>query len=342
MLREQDGKTISLLADSCIRTLQKFEKMLQRYDSLNSANHRVRETLGFAYSRSELDKIRRRLNEQLLVITAFTSGCRVNGPTTSDEKTPDLFFALYTVLNESRLALSVGGSSVSAQDLENEVEWKGFRDTVALRAGLTSEAVDEKKLYVKGCIKRIEQESVRLLTEQQSCTTSPASYDPSESPSSVLGRTRSDKVPNVTSPAEPKLSYEPSQYPWYSAIRHSYLWKVPSGFDSTFEKPPCLWKSSEDEQWLFRLAEGYSRIATMLYRQKKLEKAYYYSYTNLSCWEGNRPRTSRAYFSTYPFTCDEHLLETQDLEIFILWITVGNINSISPPEGWTGCCQASC
>ena len=48
VLRKQDGKTISLLADSCIGTLKRFEKLLQRYDSLSSANHRVRDTLGFA------------------------------------------------------------------------------------------------------------------------------------------------------------------------------------------------------------------------------------------------------------------------------------------------------
>ena len=314
VLRAQDGKTISLLADSCTRTLERFEKMLQRYDSLSSTNHRVRETLGFAYSRGELDKIRRRLNEQLLVITAFTSGTRVNTPTTTDEEFPDLFFALYTTLNESRSALSAVGSSISAQDLENEVEWKDFRDKVALRAGLTSEAVDEKKLYVKGCVKRIEQESASPLAEQQSDTTSPAVEDTSESPSLVSGRNRSNNVPDITSPTKPKGSYEPSQYTWYSAIGHSYLLKIRSGFDLTFSEPPCIWNYSEDEQWLSRLPEGYSRTVTMLYRQKKLEKAYYYSYNNLSCGEGNRPRTSRAYFSTYPFTCDEHLLGAQDLE----------------------------
>ena len=314
VLRAQDEKNTSLLADSCTRTLEKFEKMLKRYDSLSSANHKVRETLGFAYSRRELDKIRRRLNEQLLVITAFASGTRVNTPTTTDEETPDLFFALYTVLNESRSALSIGGSSFSAQDLENEVEWKDFRDKVALRAGLTSEALDEKKLYVKACVRRIGQESASLLAEQQSDTTSPALKDASESPSLVSGRDTSNKVPDVTSPAKSKGNYEPSQYPWYSAIGHSYLWKIRSGFEFMFPEPPCIWGYSEDEQWLSRLPEGYSRTATMLYRQKKLEKAYYYSYNNLSCREGNRPRTSRAYFSIHPFSCDEHLLRAQDVQ----------------------------
>ena len=313
-MREQDGKTISLLADSCTRTLKKFEKMLQRYDSLSSANHKVRDTLGFAYSRSDLDKIRRRLNEQLLVITAFTSGARVNTPTTTDEETPDLFFALYTILKESRSALSVRESFISAQALENEVEWKDFRDKVALRAGLTSEAVDEKKSYVKGCVKRIEQEAASSLAEQQSDTASPPVENASESPSLIQGRNKSNKLPDVTSPAKTKGSYEPSQYPWYSAIGHSYLWKVHSGFDSIFCEPPCVWNYSKDEQWLCGLPEGYSRTVTMLYRQSKLEKAYYYSYNNLSCREGNRPRTSRAYFSTYPFTCDEHLLDTLDLQ----------------------------
>ena len=314
MLREQDGKTISLLADSCTRTLKRFEKMLRRYDSLSSANHRVRDTLGFAYSRSELDKIRRRLNEQLLVITAFTSGTRVNTPTTTDEETPDLFFALYTILNESRSALSIRGSLIAAQNLENEVEWNDFRDKVALRAGLTSEAVDEKKSYVKVCVKRIEQESASPLAEQQSDRTSLPVENASESPSLIRGRNRSNKVPDVTGPAKPKGSYEPSDYPWYSAIGHSYLWKISSGFDSMFCEPPCIWNYSEDEQWLSELPEGYSRTVTMLYRQSKLEKAYYYSYNNLLCGEGNRPETSRAYFSTYPFTCDEHLLDTPDLQ----------------------------
>ena len=314
VLREQDGKTISLLADSCTRTLKKFEKMLQRYDSLSSANHKVRDTLGFAYSRSELDKIRRRLNEQLLIITAFTSGARVNTPTTTDEESPDLFFALYTILKESRSALSVRESLISAQTLENEVEWKDFRDKVALRAGLTSEAVDEKKSYVKGCVKRIEQEAASSLAEQQSDTTSQPVENDSESPSLVSGRKWSNKARDVTSPAKPKGSYEPSQYPWYSAIGHSYLWKILSGFDSIFCEPLCIWNYSKDEQWLSGLSEGYSRTVTMLYRQNKLEKAYYYSYNNLSCREGNRPRTSRAYFSICPFTCDEHLLDALDLQ----------------------------
>lgn len=121
-------------------------------------------------------------------------------------------------------------------------------------------------------------------------------------------------MPDVTGPAKPKDSYEPSQYPWYSAIGHSYLSYTRSGFDSAFCEPPCIWNYSEDEQWLSQLPEGYSRTVTMLYRQSKLEKAYYYSYNNLSCREGNRPRTSRAYFSTYPFTYDENLLEAQDLQ----------------------------
>ena len=73
------------------------------------------------------------------MITAFTSGTRVNTPTTTDEETPDLFFALYTILNESRSALSVGGPVTLAQDLENEAEWKDFREKVAVRAGLTSD-----------------------------------------------------------------------------------------------------------------------------------------------------------------------------------------------------------
>ena len=314
VLREQDGKTVSLLADSCTRTLKKFEKMLQRYDSLSSANHKVRDTLGFAYSRSELDKIRRRLNEQLLIITAFTSGARVNTPTTTDEESPDLFFALYTVLKESRSALSVRESLISAQALENEVEWKDFRDKVALRAGLTSEAVDEKKSYVTGCVKRIEQEAASSLAEQQSDTTSQPLENASASSSLVSGRTWSNKAHDVTGPAKPKGGYEPSQYPWYSAIGHLYLWKILSGFDSIFCEPLCIWNYSKDEQWLSGLPEGYSRTVTMLYRQNKLEKAYYYSYNNLSCREGNRPRTSRAYFSTCPFTCDEHLLDALDLQ----------------------------
>ena len=323
VLRAQDGKTISLLADSCTRTLEKFRKMLQRYDSLSSSNHRVRDTLGFAYSRSDLDKIRRRLNEQLLVITAFTSGTRVNTPTTTDEEAPDLFFALYTILNEFRSALSTGESRFSAQDLEKEVEWKDFRDKVALRAGLTSEALDEKKIYVKACVKRIEHESASPLAGQQNDTISSAFEDASESPSLVVGGDRSNQVPDVTSPAKAKRSYEPSQYPWYSTIGYPYFWKIRSGFDWAFSEPPCIWNYSEDEQWLSRLPEGYSRTATMLYRQKKLDKAYYYSYNNLSCQEGNRPRTSRAYFSTYPFTCDEHLLEVQDVEKVLLSVDYG-------------------
>ena len=276
VLREQDGKTVSLLADSCTRTLKKFDKMLQRYDSLSSANHRVRDTLGFAYSRSELDKIRRRLNEQLLVITAFTSGTRVNTPTTTDEETPDLFFALYRILNESRSAPRVRGSLIPAQDLENEVEWKGFREKVALRAGMTSEAVDEKKSYVKGCVRRIEQESASPLAEQQSDTTSPPVENASESTCfisiPILPPTRFNKAPDGTSPARPKESYEPSQYPWYSSIGHSYLWKIHSGFDSIFCEPPCVWNYSKDEQWLSRLPEGYSRTATMLHDRVSLRK----------------------------------------------------------------------
>ena len=174
--------------------------------------------------------------------------------------------------------------------------------------------MDEKKFYVRGCVKRIEQESTSPLVEQQSGTTSPAVEDGSESPSLVSGRKRSYKVPDVISPAKPKGSYEPSQYPWYPEAGHTYPWKVRSGFDGPFPEPPCIWKYNKDEQWLCGLPEGYSRTATMLFRQKTLEKAYYYSYNNLSSSEGNRPGTSRAYFSTYPFTCDEHLLEAEDVQ----------------------------
>ena len=57
VLRVQDSKTISQLAESYSTTLSILRNLLQRYNSLGSTTHRVQDTLGFAYAKADCHDI---------------------------------------------------------------------------------------------------------------------------------------------------------------------------------------------------------------------------------------------------------------------------------------------
>lgn len=56
VLRVQDSKTISQLAESCNTMLSTLQELLRKYNSLGSTTHRVRNTLGFACAKTDCDK----------------------------------------------------------------------------------------------------------------------------------------------------------------------------------------------------------------------------------------------------------------------------------------------
>lgn len=300
-LLKQDIKTIVLLNTSCNTTLAALQTLLRRYESLGSTSHRVRDTLGFAYAKGDCDRLRRRLGEHLLVINTFLTGSPVSAPdSSSDELTPELFFALFSILHEEKLKPAQAGGLLSL-DIEDDSNWATVRAFVITKADFSGDYLDQKKPYVKSCIKRIAK-------DQSKASAAEASVG---GEALVAAQKENEELPIATpqrwviSPAKSKGKYNPRDNPWYTSIGRNWLQKVQVGFDVVIEQPPCVWGYSEDEAWLCLLPEGWSRTPTMLKRRTVLQQAYYYCFNNLSCEPGNRPKTSRAYFAYCPFSDDE-------------------------------------
>ena len=297
---EKDTKTIVLLNKSCNTTLASLQTLLRKYESLGSTSHRVRDTLGFAYAKGDCDKLRRRLGEHLLVINTFLTGSPVSAPDSSaDELTPELFFALFSILHEEKLKPEQAGNLLSL-DIEDDSKWATVRAVVVAKADFSGDYLDQKKPYVKSCIKRIAKDQSKAA----------AAEIPVGGEALVAAQKEDEELPIATrkrwviSPAKPKGNYNPRDNPWYTSIGRKWLQVVQVGFDVGIEQPPCVWGYSEDDAWLCLLPEGWSRTPTMLKRRAVLQQAYYYCFNNLSCQSGNRPRTSRAYFGYCPLSDD--------------------------------------
>lgn len=306
VLRVQDSRTISQLAESCNTTLSTLETLLRKYHSLGSTTHRVRDTLGFAYAKADCDKIRRRLGEHLLVINTFLTGRQVTAPDTVEEVTPELFFALFTMLHDQTLESPAINSSNILQ-LEDEIKWQAFRARVVAKTDIEADYLDQKRSYVMACMQKFAKDPIKLAKPSNHVDTSTA-------PEMVTSPTAEVSTPHavqvqIPTPAKPKGRYNPWAIPWVATIGFRYLRGVAVGFDDTIKEPPCIWRYSKEKEWLCSLPEGWSRTPTMISREGSLNPAYYYSYNNLSCQGDNRPKISRAYFYDCPFSCDEHTME---------------------------------
>lgn len=301
VLRVQDSKTISQLAESCNTTLNTLTNLLQRYNSLGSTTHRVRDTLGFAYAKADCDNIRRRLGEHLLVINTFLTGRQVTAPDSVEDVTPELFFALFTLLHDQTLE-SPAINSCANLDLEDETNWQVFRAQVIAKSGIDGDYLDQKRSYVKACMQKFAKDQAKIV---RSKAPTDSTSETIASPSVDISTSDSVQV-QVPAPAKPKGAYNPWAIPWFSAIGIRYLQGVAVGFDNVITEPPCIWRYSKEEEWLCLLPEGWSRTPTMISREGNLNPAYYYSYNNLSCQMDNQPRMSRAYFYYCPFSSDNY------------------------------------
>lgn len=125
----------------------------------------MRDTLGFANATRECDNIRKQLPEHLLIISTFFAGVRVDTPTSLDTRNPELFFALYTILSKIHIESSRPGLSTAELNLNDGDQWQTLRDNIALKSGLTSMYVDERREYVKACVERIPKENLPASAE---------------------------------------------------------------------------------------------------------------------------------------------------------------------------------
>ena len=337
ILKAQDSSTIKLLAEGCKKTLNSLESLLRRYNSLGSTNHRVRDTLGFAYAKGECDKIRKRLGEHLLVINTFLTGSLVSTPDSVEEVTPELFFALFTILHEERPKPSDSEFLLNL-DTEDGDNWASFRAVITARADISGEYLDQKKSYVQACVQKIVSGQTRLqatsapsrvlknseeaeyetgggeITASDRATSPSAGSDAGQSDDGSVDYVRfsakwfKDKSApiQIITPARPKGRYDPWEMPWFTSVGSKYLKPVEVGFDLDIKEPPCIWRYSKEEEWLCNFPEGWSRTPTLMSRDKTSQQAYYYCYNNLSFQRDNRPKASRAYFAFCPFSCDEH------------------------------------
>ena len=344
VLRVQDSKTISQLAESCNTTLSTLENLLRRYNSLGSTTHRVRDTLGFAYAKADCDKIRRRLGEHLLVINTFLTGRQVTAPDSVEDVTPELFFALFTMLHDQTLESTAIDSSTNL-DLEDEVKWQAFRAQVVAKTDIEGDYLDQKRSYVKACVQKFAKDQAKLAKPRNYTEGTSTSPDTIASPTMDVSTPDAVRV-QIPTPAKPKGRYSPWAIPWFTTIGYRFLQGVAVGFDDVIKEPPCLWRYSKEEEWLCLLPEGWSRTPTMISREGKHKPAYYYSYNNLSCQRDNQPKISRAYFYDCPFSCDEHAparghcagwKQGYDTNTFnpSWWIMAGGVvrtRSVAPPK----------
>ena len=305
ILHAQDKKIISQLAESCENTLSTLKHLLQRYHSLGSTSHRVRDTLGFAYAKSDCDNIRRRLSEHLLVINTFLTGRQVTAPDSAEDVSPELFFALFTLLHDQTLVSPAINSSANL-DLDDETNWQAFRARVIAKADIEGDYLDQKRSYVKVCVKKFVEDRAKVAKSGANADSTSTS---SEIITSIIrqGSTSNDVEVQIPAPAKPKGRYNPWAIPWFTAIGCRHLQAVAVGFDDLIKEPPCIWRYSKEEEWLCLLPEGWSRTPTMILRDDTLNPAYYYSYNNLSCQKDNRPKTSRGYFYDCPFSSDKEI-----------------------------------
>lgn len=305
VLRVQDSKTISQLAESCNTTLSTLTDLLRRYNSLGSTTHRVRDTLGFAYAKADCDKIRRRLGEHLLVINTFLTGRQVTAPDSVEDVTPELFFVLFTMLHDQTLESPAINTSTNL-DLENETKWQAFRAQVIAKADIEGDYLDQKRSYVMACVQKFEKDQAKLAKSR--APAAEGSTSPDVTTSQLVDVSRPDVAQvQIPVPAKPKGKYNPWAIPWLTTIGFRYLQGVAVGFDDLIKEPPCIWRYSKEEEWLCLLPEGWSRTPTMISRGGHLNAAYYYSYNNLSCQRNIQPKMSRAYFYDCPFSCDEQV-----------------------------------
>ena len=254
ILRVQDSKTISQLAQSCGTTLSTLETLLQRYNSLGSTTNRVRDTLGFAYAKADCDKIRRRLGEHLLVINTFLTGRQVTAPYSVENVTPELFFALFTLLHNQTLESPAIDSSATL-DLEDETKWQAFRAQVIAKADIEGDYLDQKRSYVKACVQKIAKDQAKVAKSKARADGISTFSETTASP--IVDVSASDSVQvRVSAPAKPKGKYNPWAIPWFSAIGIRYLQAVAVGFDYVINEPPCIWRYSKEEEWLCLLPEG--------------------------------------------------------------------------------------
>ena len=303
VLRVQDDNIISQLAKSCDTTLTTLKNLLQKYNSLGSTTHRVRDTLRFAYAKADCDKIRRRLSEHLLVINTFLTGMQVTAPHTVETVTPELFFALYSLLHNQALESPATDSS-AILDLEDEAKWQAFRAQVMAKADIEGDYLDQKRSYVKACVQEFAKDQAKFAKSEAHTDGTSTSAQTIAGPNADVSTFDAVQV-QVPAPAKPKGRYNPWAIPWFPAIGIRFLQVVAVGFDNVIQEPPCIWRYSKEEEWLCLLPEGWSRTPTMIFREGSLNPAYYYSYNNLSCQRDNQPKMSRAYFYYCPFSCDK-------------------------------------
>ena len=126
VLRDQGSKTISRLAESCNTMLSTLQELLRKYNSLCSTTHWVRDTFGFAYAKADCDEIPRRLGEHLLVINTFLTERQMAALDSVERVTPEVFFALFTLLHDQTLESPAIDSS-NTLDSEDETNWQAFQ-----------------------------------------------------------------------------------------------------------------------------------------------------------------------------------------------------------------------
>ena len=296
ILKLQDDNAMRIFSDSCKSTLASLETQLKKYNSLGTANQKFRDMAGFAYAKSDLDKIREELKEHLLVIAAFQNGNRLPSPTSTDLELPELMFGLFILVREQQDTVK------SSFSLEKEEDWTSFRDKLGAKTSLTIPYLEQRKDQIREYALRMAKEQ----TEKQTSAGNDGTSSRQSGQLSESGKEESDLL-FVVKPAKPRGNYNPTQNPWYASIGHRFLEKCQSGFDYVFTEPPCTWRYSEEEEWLCKFPEGWARIPTLISRKSEMEQAYFYTFNGLSSEKASRTKASRAYFSLYPFTCDEHI-----------------------------------
>lgn len=237
------------------------------------------------------------------MINTFLTGRQVTAPDSVEDVTPELFFALFTLLHNQTLESPAINSSANL-DLEDETNWQAFRAQVIAKSGIEGDYLDQKRSYVKACVQKYAKDQAKIVKSKN--PTDSASSGTIASPNVEMSTFEGVQV-QVPAPAKPKGKYSPWAIPWFSAIGIRYLQGVAVGFDNVITEPPCVWRYSKGEEWLCLLPEGWSRTPTMVSREGNLNPAYYYSYNNLSCQRDKQPRMSRAYFYYCPFSCDNHI-----------------------------------
>lgn len=284
VLKDQHAEAISLIGLNCLRTLERLQSLLSKYDSLSVAQN-FGKRLGFISAKSERESIRSRLQEHLGAINTILNGVQLDV----------LAFATRLLFT---MAKAQGGGS-NTVDLQKVVNNPTKLQDLFKELGEESKVLKDQLEENKNVIQEKLKEAVQNQSDSDSLSYSKAT---DKSTSGEIP----ERVGNLRGPtAASTKSYDPQSIEWYAAGGNRFLVPVSVVDAKSLKERPLdpVIRYSEADEFLCKLPEGWSMTQTLLSRGpiSKPEEAFYYSFNNLSCSGDNIPRTSRAYFYTNPF-----------------------------------------